>query len=450
MRKIMYKQIFMFLVMASSVHAQELKVKSMVMSANDSSVKEFERQDLNGEPCALIKVRLSSPGAIFEGNIIPPADYKEGEYWVYMTRGSQELRIKHPDYVPIHVTFADFDIMRGLNSSSTYILTLQMPEENVDDGLRYLRLKVTPTDSKVSVDGKLQNVDAEGVVSVKLPQGTHKYKVEAEGYFPQVGLVEMKDKSLTEMITLKPTAPVQLYNKEGIPYNTYKVGDVSFNMVRVEGGTFMMSDKKNKDIDGVRQPVHKVTLSTYYIGETEVTQGLWYAVMGGSFKDDKNFPIAEVSWDECQVFIQKLNQITGCQFRLPTEAEWEYAARGGNKSRGYRYSGSDSYDAVAWHCFNCKNAQIVGRRPANELGLYDMTGNVSEWCYDRHKPYQKEDQVNPKGPDTGNSRVYRGGSFKDGDGSGFTRTYEWTTTYRSGTSHDSGYYSIGLRLALVM
>lgn len=444
----MKKTILMLLLALSSisVYTQELKVKSMVINPNDLSAKKFERMDLNDELCALLKVKLSSPGAVFEGNVIPPIEYKGGEYWVYMTAGSQELRIKHPDFVPLHIAFADFDIKRGVKSSFTYILTLQMPEENVDDGLRYLQLRVNPINSKVSVDGKLQETDAEGVVSVKLPKGTHKYKIEADGYESKVGLVEIKDKSITEIIALTPTAPIQLYNRQGIPYETFKVGDVSFNMVHVEGGTFMMSDRRNKNYVG-KSPVHKVTLSSFYIGETEVTQELWHKVMGGTFRGSKNLPVEKVSWNDCQEFINKLNQLTGLQFRLPTEAEWEYAARGGNMSRGYKYSGSDFFEAVAWHSRNSGgNVHEVGQRAANELGLYDMTGNVDEWCNDFEGEYQKKDQINPTGPAIGRWRIYRGGSYYDGDGD----TYKETTTYRASADPSGHYTGAGLRLVLIM
>ena len=194
---------------------------------------------------------------------------------------------------------------------------------------------------------------------------------------------------------------------------TTTVNGVSFKMINVEGGTFRMGSN-DSEADSDEKPVHSVTLSDYYIGETEVTQELWEAVMGSNpsgFKEPKN-PVEIVSWDDCQEFIKKLNELTGKNFRLPTEAEWEYAARGGNKSRGYKYSGSDNIGDVAWYWDNSsKEPHPVGTKSPNELGIYDMSGNVWEWCSDWYGDYSSSSQTNPTGPATGSYRVNRGGSW---------------------------------------
>lgn len=190
---------------------------------------------------------------------------------------------------------------------------------------------------------------------------------------------------------------------------TIKEG-VEFKMIFVEGGTFQMGQ------DGVATPVHSVSLSDYYIGETEVTQALWKAVMGSnpSYWKGDNRPVEMVSWDDCQEFIHKLNQMTGQRFVLPTEAQWEYAARGGNKSRGYTYSGSNNIFDVAWYKNNSlSQTHPVSTKMANELGLYDMSGNVWEWCQDYWcYDYPSSSQIDPTGAYTGYSRVMRGGSWK--------------------------------------
>ena len=189
------------------------------------------------------------------------------------------------------------------------------------------------------------------------------------------------------------------------------VDGVSFKMIKVEGGTFQMGSENGEDSE---KPVHSVTLSDYYIGETEVTQKLWQAVMGSnpSCFEGVYLPVEKVSWYDCQEFIDKLNQKTGRRFALPTEAQWEFAARGGNKSQGYEYSGSNNIDDVAWYLDNCSDkTHPVGTKMANELGLYDMTGNVWEWCSDWYGHYSSSSQTDPTGPSTGSYRVLRGGSW---------------------------------------
>ena len=193
---------------------------------------------------------------------------------------------------------------------------------------------------------------------------------------------------------------------------------ISIDMVRVEAGTFTMGATAEMKIPwDDEKPTHRVTLTNdYYIGKYEVTQALWKAVMGNnpsSFKGD-NLPVEEVSWDDCQDFISKLNRITGKTFRLPTEAEWEYAARGGNKSRGYQYSGSSNLSDVAWYKDNSgSKTHAVGTKQPNELGIYDMCGNVWEWCQDWYGKYSSSSQVNPTGATSGSSRVNRGGCLID-------------------------------------
>ncbi len=191
---------------------------------------------------------------------------------------------------------------------------------------------------------------------------------------------------------------------------------VSFNMIKVEGGTFTMgaTPEQGDDVRDYEEPMHKVTLSTYYIGETEVTQGLWKTVMGENpshFKGD-SLPVENVNWEDCEAFIAKLNELTGKKFALPTEAQWEFAARGGNKSKGTKYAGGKKLQDVAWYTYNSGNkTQAVGMKNPNELGLYDMSGNVCEWCADWWGEYSSAAAENPTGPATGVKRCFRGGSW---------------------------------------
>ena len=191
------------------------------------------------------------------------------------------------------------------------------------------------------------------------------------------------------------------------------------NMVRVEGGTFTMGAKSEQGSDAYddEKPTHQVTLSSFSIGKYEVTQEEWQAVMGSnpSNFNGAKYPVESVSWDDCQTFIRKLNQMTGKSFRMPTEAEWEFAARGGNRSNHYKYSGSNNLSSVAWYGDNSgSKTHPVGQKSPNELGLYDMSGNVWEWCADRYGDYTSSAQTNPKGPSNGSYRVHRGGSWSSG------------------------------------
>lgn len=230
---------------------------------------------------------------------------------------------------------------------------------------------------------------------------------------------------------------------------TFNVRGVEFTMVYVEGGTFMMGteewDGNDVDLYWKGMPVHQVTLSDYYIGETEVTQALWKVVMESNpskFKNDDNRPVETVYWNDCQEFIGRLNEITGENFCLPTEAQWEFAACGGNYSKGYKYSGSNDLDAVAWYIENSdKRTHPVGTKQANELGIYDMSGNVYEWCQDWYGNYSSTAVTDPTGPSSGSLRVYRGGSWD-------LYAIYFRCAYRNGSTPANAHKELGLRLAL--
>ena len=218
------------------------------------------------------------------------------------------------------------------------------------------------------------------------------------------------------------------------------------NMVYVSGGTFTMGATSEQGSDALKneEPTHSVTLSSFYLCKYEVTQALWRAVMGNNpsrFKGN-SLPVEQVSWNDCQTFISRLNNLTGKNFRLPTEAEWEYAARGGNRSRGYKYSGSNALSDVAWYEDNSGDkTHPVGSKSPNELGLYDMSGNVWEWCSDWYGTYSSSSQTNPTGASRGSNRVRRGGGW--GNDASYCRS-----SFRIYDAPDDRYYFLGLRLAL--
>ncbi|MBQ9585628.1 MAG: formylglycine-generating enzyme family protein [Muribaculaceae bacterium] len=273
-------------------------------------------------------------------------------------------------------------------------------------------------------------------------------------------------KKLILLLTIAATCAVAGYsqayhydvNGDGVvtaaDVTEYTVNGVKFKMVAVAGGTFTMgaTSEQGSDAAAAEKPTHKVTVSSFYIGQTEVTQELWQAVMGSNpsnFKGAK-LPVERVSWDDCQEFLRKLNAKTGKQFRLPTEAEWEFAARGGAKSQGYKYSGSNTLSVVAWYDENSYDkgssspdygTHDVATKRANELGIYDMSGNVWEWCQDWYGTYPSDAQTNPTGPASGSYRVNRGGGW-------YGDARYCRLTFRDYDSLDYRRHYLGLRLAL--
>ena len=385
MRNILLSFVLLFAAI-STVFAQKLTVESFKLAGSDLTAQTQPRKDLNDRNCALIKVGIGLQGVQFEGGIMGNVENKTGEYWVYMPQGNRQLKVKHTNYAPVMVTFADYGVEK-LESNRTYELIV----------VTYPQYAIT------------QNVT---------------------------------NQSLDSQHSTPQTHPTVSDNTISIPVKD----GISIDMVRVEAGTFTMgATAEMKDPWKEEKPTHQVTLTNdYYIGKYEVTQALWKAVMGkkpSKFKGD-NLPVEQVSWNDCQKFINKLNSITGKTFRLPTEAEWEYAARGGNKSRGYQYSGSNNLLDVAWCYYDMGNkTHAVGTKQPNELGIYDMSGNVWEWCQDWYGEYNSSSQVNPTGANSGSDRVNRGGSMAD-------YAEYFRLSYRSGDSPVTRGYNLGLRLVL--
>ena len=229
------------------------------------------------------------------------------------------------------------------------------------------------------------------------------------------------------------------------PFMAIDVNNYRFHMMLVKGGTFQMG-AASTDATAIEneRPAHQVTLSDYYVGQTEVTRALWKTVMGslpdGGEADNK--PITNVNYDECQTFITQLNDLTGRHFRLPTEAEWEFAARGGNQSKGYKYAGSNDVDSVAWWQETSGDTiHPVAQLMPNELGIYDMSGNVFEWCSDWYGDYASNAQINPQGAASGTQRVGRGGGYRAEDN-------RCRVTRRIPTDPEQRMTTLGLRLVL--
>ena len=360
---------FLLFAALSSALAQKLTVESFKLAGSDLTAQTQPRKDLNDRNCALIKVGVGLQGVQFEGGIMGNVENKTGEYWVYMPQGNRQLKVKHANYAPVMVTFADYGVEK-LESNRTYELIITASGGTQVAQKQRLTIRYSPSSATVLVDNKMVK-GTNGVASTTLPVGQHSYIVFCDGYDSEEGMVKLKASTPSNLqITLskeataiqqstvsqptvaqQPVVQAPIANRDNI---SIPVKDgISVDMVRVEAGTFTMgATAEMKDPYDSEKPNHRVTLTNdYYIGKYEVTQALWQAVMGNNpsnFKGD-NLPVEQVSWDDCQEFISKLNLITGKTFRLPTEAEWEYAARGGNKSRGYQYSGSNNLSDVAWY-----------------------------------------------------------------------------------------------------
>lgn len=470
--------------------AQEMKVKSFTLASNDLEARTNPVVDKTDNPCALVKMPMGDEIANVDGNVISIKDHY-GEKWVYLTDGSKEIVIFPKHGKSLKVYFPDYGI-NGVMGKCTYVLDwvkTASGSEPVIQQSQSLIIRYTPSIATVLVDNKMVR-GSNGVAKTTLPVGQHSFVVFCDGYESEEGTVKLKasapsnlqisltkeasgvdgvnstvesqqtsvnQSSIQNQISSVSTSNASSSNNSGYSSsssytasvsNTISVpvkDGISIEMVKVEAGTFMMGGTSEmKDPFVNEKPVHQVTLTKdYYIGMYEVTQALWQAVMGSNpskFKGD-NLPVECVSWMDCQEFITKLNNMTGKKFRLPTEAEWEYAARGGKWNKGYQYSGSSKISDVAWSKENSDGKpHLVGSKQMNELGLYDMAGNVSEWCYDCDAGYSSDNQINPVGIKGINRRI-RGGSWR-------TNARGCRSSYRNDSRQNWSFEDLGLRLAL--
>ena len=458
----------------------------------------LEYTDGNDLPMALIKISTENINEqerlrlVFTGNratqIIKKP--KTGQMWIYISADAATfIDIKHPDYGTYK-----YYLPEELCDYCVYEMVLQYINNNVASNT-YISVNSEPSGANIYIDdkqyGKTPNIITD------LPMGKHEIKLEKEEYNPvtKIFIIEdgqklrfnekllsvyytgdyIQEQDDENEIVANDAAPTvddvvnntivaaEIVNDNEIDTiqeeensvielepekRVVNVNGVSFTMVAVEGGTFRMGAtfEQSGEAHEDEKPVRKVTLDSYWMGETEVTQELWEAVMGSNpsrFKGEQR-PVENISWDDCQKFITKLNWITGEKFRLPTEAEWEYAARGGSRSQGYKYSGSNTIGEVAWYFDNSgSQTHDVKIKLPNELGIYDMSGNVWEWCQDRYDQDYYKDNVtdNPQGPKSGSYRLCRGGGWRQY--SAISRV-----SFRGRNKTDSTFNYIGLRLSL--
>lgn len=392
MRRI-FLLVMLLLLKAFSVLAQKL-IPEFELASSDLTAQLQPRKDTNDKNCALVKVQFVGEVLDVEGNVVSPLGKHNNEVWVYMPQNSRQIKVITKNFLPIMVTFADFGVEK-LEGNRTYVLVLNQNGNTV-----------RPTEP--------------------IAQST------------------VQQKPITRLSSGTSGSTITIPVKDGI----------SIEMVKVEAGTFMMGATREgmryEKMDKKELPAHKVSLTKeYFIGKFEVTQLLWNTIMENNPSKNKGekLPVEQVSWNDCQIFIAKLNRITGRKFRLPTEAEWEYAARGGNKSKGYLYSGSDIAEDVAWYNavsgrrIGSSHSRKVGAKHANELGLFDMSANVYEWCQDFWVEYNNQEQIDPVGPQKGINHVYRGGSW-------YTDVYKCYPSWRDYGNPDLRRDDLGFRLAL--
>jgi len=316
-----------------------------------------------------------------------------------------------------------------------------------------LQVAVTPFDAAIELSGDAgEKFTATGMkVFEKIPVGTYTIKVTAPGHDALQETVTLKagDRQ-TKTLRLTPTSTSTSISSSPSP-SSFSSSDYGIEMVRVKGGTFTMgcTSEQGGECDDDEKPAHQVTVSDFYIGKYEVTQKQWQEIMGNnpsSFKNCDNCPVENVSWNDIQEFIKKLNQLTGKKYRLPTEAEWEFAARGGastGSATDTKYAGSNTIDEVAWYSSNSDETHPVGRKKPNELGVYDMSGNVWEWCEDDwHDNYNGAPTNGRAWIDSprGDRRVLRGGSWISG-------TRNCRVSGRDGVNPGGGDINVGFRLA---
>lgn len=399
--------------------AQELSVKSFEKALMDIEARSNIVKDDVGEPCALVKVSvIGLKDVIFEGNV-DSVCHKGNEYWVYMTNGSKRLTISHANYPSLLYVFPEM-----LAQKTTYRLVLERSDMNLPAA--EVRIESNVEGAEVFIDDISFGVTP---CTVELTNGEHNLVLRKKGYNEEKTKIEVK---VGDGIKQRPVF-VQMY-QEG----TFSYKGISYEMINVQGGSFYMgSPGKPSGSFSYEHPIHEVNVKSFSIGRTEVTQALWKAIMGNnpSTVQGDNLPVNNISWEDCQAFITKLNEITGKSFRLPTEAEWEYAAKGGNYQEGTNFAGSNSLSQVSRQ----GNLYPVASLKPNALGIHDMSGNVSEWCQDWLGRYAARKVFNPKGAERGVQRIHRGGGFdmEENFHKVYTRNYSRPKEMKA---------SIGLRL----
>ena len=416
----------LFFSIVVATQAQQLTVTDFHVDPLDNAAIKFEKKDANKESCALVIVQIPVYDVTFEGDVVA-IEQKEGDYWVYMNNGATWLEIKAKGYISPQFDIKD-NFPKGLTGKMTYRLSVEKPYTgNEPKGTFVIASNIREAD--FYVDG-VKQASGPPPFSYSGTEGKHRVTLKAAGYNEESAEFEIK------------LGQTQNYRLNLKAEGSFSLDGVSYEMVRIEKGTFYMGSKAENNkysTFNMDKPAHQVTLKAYAIGKTEVPQALWEKIMGSnpSINKGPNKPVENVTWDDCQEFIQLLNQKCGTNFRLPTEAEWEYAAIDRNDANADSYAGGNNLRRIA----NVGGATAdCGSFQPNALGLYDMTGNVAEWCQDYISRYSHAKQTNPCNDSNGFQRVVRGGSYKDNE-------YILRNSHRGHRRQDDSAPTIGLRLA---
>lgn len=460
---------FITLVAFAQLEVKDGSFKEVPGFVNINPNPDYQYDD-NDKPFAVLKVITENINEeqrsrlLFQGDAQTyiMVEYKVGEVWLYISYYASYIKISHPDFSSTEFSFPfdmepkcgyeltiinkgiDEDIVKRiekLENATSNTFVIQSTEQ-----VGYITIKSTPKGADVFIDNV--KVGVTPYLSESLSVGNHKISVNLAGYEPEAKRVNIEPESEIELVFTLNVETVQnpVNNHKLKKENqTFTVNGFSFDMIYVEGDNYSFGCELNRYLpDGSDYITQDVTIKDFYIAKFEVTQQFWQAVMGyeptcndGWTYDvgkGNNYPAYRINWFDCLDFIRRLNQLTGKNFRLPTEAEWEYAAKGGKKSKDYKFSGSLVIDNVAWHYYNCNGmVHPVGGKAPNELGIYDMTGNVSEMCFDYCDCfYNEEDQM-----------VVRGGSiFSD------LEKYLFVTYRKKAIGKTECYFDMGFRIAL--
>lgn len=375
---------------------QDYTVESFEIVPNDLTARAKGRVDNNGRKCGLIKIYVKDVITATDGPVIGDVIDRGMEKWVYVAHDAKQIELLFKEHMPLRVTFDDFNYTT-ISGNMTYILKLN-------------ELSV--------VDSSFASTTPEQEQSTSLSMHTSAYASSTQ---------------ITSEQNLLPNIPT--VSGKSFDELDPVIKNLINNMVYVEGGSFMMGSDEKK-APSYEKPLHQEIVKSLYIGKYEVTQKEWKALMGNNpsnFKGD-DLPVESISWEDCNEFIRKLNSLTGKNFRLPTEEEWEFSARGGTRSNGYSYSGGNDIKSVGWYYGNSgKKTHIVGAKSPNQLGLYDMCGNVHEWTSSFWREGYDKDYDR-------SCHVYRGGSWGSNARGCRITERRYITAFQDG--------NIGFRLAL--